>query len=191
MFVTWRLAGTLPASPRCASEGRAFAESDLLLDRTTKGPQWLRRPEIAQCVVTNLLGGAGCQYEMHSFVVMPNHVHLLLTPWIELAAITRTMKGKSSRQANALLARTGLPFWQDESFDHWICHPQQFDKVRTYRPGGTARAMALFQRQGHRLKHVPTKIYCFGGAGGLMRSSSQCSSAFPSTKRHISKWVVV
>src|SRR5579863_557814 len=28
--------------------------------------------------------------------------------------------------------------------------------------------------------------YCFGGGGGLMRPSSQCSSAFPSTKRHIS-----
>jgi putative transposase len=132
VFVTWRLAGTLPVSRSCANDGRVFAERDLLLDRTTNGPQWLRRPEIAHCVVTNLLDGAGNRYELHSFVVMPNHVHLLLSPWVELAAITRYMKGRSSRQANILLSRTGLPFWQDESFDHWIRHPRQFDRVRVY-----------------------------------------------------------
>jgi uncharacterized protein (TIGR03435 family) len=31
----------------------------------------------------------------------------------------------------------------------------------------------------------------FGAGSGLIAPSSQCSSAFPSTKRHISKWVVV
>jgi REP element-mobilizing transposase RayT len=78
---------------------------------------------------------------------MPNHVHLLLTPWIELAAITQAMKGKSSRQANALLGRTGLPFWQDESFDHWIRHPQQFEKVRAYIERNPVRA-GLVERPG-------------------------------------------
>ena len=63
---------------------------------------------------------------------MPNHVHLLITPRVELAKITRTIKGKSARQANAMLGRTGQPFWQDESFDHWIRHPQQFEKVKSY-----------------------------------------------------------
>jgi putative transposase len=63
---------------------------------------------------------------------MPNHVHVLLTPSIELATITRAIKGTSARQANILLERTGLSFWQDESFDHWIRHPRQFDRVRAY-----------------------------------------------------------
>jgi REP element-mobilizing transposase RayT len=140
LFVTWRLASTLYTSQSGAGDGREFAARDLLLDCTTKGPQWLRRPEIAQCVLTNLLDGAASRYDLHSFVIMPNHVHLLLTPWIELAAITRVMKGKSSRQANVLLARTGLPFWQDESFDHWIRHPQQFEKVQAYIERNPVRA---------------------------------------------------
>ena len=59
-----------------------------------------------------------------SWSCLTNHVHLLITPRVELAKITRTIKGKSARQANAMLGRTGQPFWQDESFDHWIRHPQ-------------------------------------------------------------------
>ena len=88
----------------------------------------------------NLLDGAGGQYELHAFVIMSNHVHLLLTPWIELATITRAIKGKSARQANALVGRTGLSFWQDESFDHWIRHPRQFERVRTYIERNPVRA---------------------------------------------------
>jgi putative transposase len=140
VFVTWRLAGTLPSFNKCVDDGHAFAERDLWLDRTIEGPQWLRRFEVAQCVVTNLLDGAGSRYELHAFVVMPNHVHLLLTPWVELATIIRAMKGKSARQANALLDRTGLPFWQDESFDHWIRHPRQFEQVRVYIERNPVRA---------------------------------------------------
>ncbi|HKD06826.1 MAG TPA: transposase [Bryobacteraceae bacterium] len=163
VFVTWRLHGTLPVFGNYTDDARAFAQRDLLLDRSTTGPQWLRNPEIAECVVTNLPDGAAGRYELHAFVVMPNHVHLLLTPWIDLAAITRTLKGKSSRQANILLARTGTPFWQDESFDHWIRHPRQFEKVREYIERNPVRA-GLVERpeqwpyssaSAHRLKPVP------------------------------------
>jgi len=109
------------------------------------GPRWLRRPEIAQFVVKQLRQESGRCYELHAFVVMPNHVHLLLTPWTELADITRTIKGRSARQANAALGRTGVPFWQDESFDHWIRHPAQFEKVRIYIENNPVRA-GLAQR---------------------------------------------
>jgi putative transposase len=30
------------------------------------------------------------------------------------------VKGVSAKKANDLLARTGHPFWQDESFDRWV-----------------------------------------------------------------------
>ena len=33
--------------------------------------------------------------------------------------------------------------------------------------------------------------FVFGGAGGLIKAPSQCSSAFPPTKRHMSNHVVV
>jgi hypothetical protein len=66
LFVTWRLAGTLPALQSRPADEHAFAERDLLLDLTTKGPRWLGRPEVAQCVLTNLLDGAAVMSCMRS-----------------------------------------------------------------------------------------------------------------------------
>jgi hypothetical protein len=31
-----------------------------------------------------------------------------------------------------MLGRTGKPFWQDESFDHWVRDGAQFESVRAY-----------------------------------------------------------
>jgi len=130
IFVTWRLAGVLTFSG--VRGGRDFVEQDQLLDRCVGGPTWLREPEIAECVVKCIGGGAGRDYDLQAFVVMPNHVHILITPGIELAKITRRIKGKSARQANSILKRTGQAFWQDESFDHWIRSPREFGKVKEY-----------------------------------------------------------
>ncbi|HXE63801.1 MAG TPA: transposase [Bryobacteraceae bacterium] len=132
VFVTWRLAGTLPIFKTRKEDGRAFMAGDRLLDSATKGPRWLEMSDIAEQVIAELRDGDGNRYELHSFVAMPNHVHLLVSPWHELAIVTRLIKGKSARRANLLLNRTGQPFWQDESFDHWIRHPRQFESVRSY-----------------------------------------------------------
>jgi putative transposase len=140
IFVTWRLAGTFPRLGNSSHDGATFLEQDRLLDRATDGPTWLRQPETAGCVMDCLRGNADGGHELHAFVVMPNHVHILITPRIDLAKITRAMKRKSARQANAILGRTGQPFWQDESFDHWIRHPQQFGKVKSYIERNPVRA---------------------------------------------------
>jgi REP element-mobilizing transposase RayT len=63
---------------------------------------------------------------------MPNHVHILISPGIDVDKITRAIKGRSARLANTLLGRSGQPFWQAESFDHWIRSPRQFRDVRNY-----------------------------------------------------------
>jgi REP element-mobilizing transposase RayT len=59
-------------------------------------------------------------YRLYAWVIMPNHVHVVLQPHIELASAMRWLKGRTSRVANQILGRTGTPFWQDESFDHWV-----------------------------------------------------------------------
>jgi REP element-mobilizing transposase RayT len=59
-------------------------------------------------------------YRLYAWVIMPNHLHIILKPEIELSCVTRWLKGRTGRTANRLLGRTGAPFWQDESFDHWI-----------------------------------------------------------------------
>jgi REP-associated tyrosine transposase len=106
---------------------------DAALDRGAFGPLWLSNPEVARSVERALLRGAELeQYKLHAYVVMANHVHVLLQPLVPLARITGGIKGVSARDANAVLGHIGRPFWQDESFDHWVRNPYQFEHIRTY-----------------------------------------------------------
>jgi REP element-mobilizing transposase RayT len=83
---------------------------------------WLQDPRVA-CVVVNALHyGETVRrfYQLHAWVVMPNHVHGIFQPHTALPTIMRWLKGRTSRVANQILGRTRKAFWQDESFDHWI-----------------------------------------------------------------------
>jgi REP element-mobilizing transposase RayT len=71
-------------------------------------------------------------YNLDAYVVMPNHVHVLLEPLVPLARITGGIKGVSARDANAALRRVGKPFWEDESFDHWVRDEAEFERIRCY-----------------------------------------------------------
>jgi len=106
---------------------------DRLLDRAP-GPTWLSRPEIAKAVVDTLLIAEQkwelC--ELFSWVVMSNHVHVLLRPHKPLREVTRAIKSTSARLANQILNRAGSPFWQDESFDHWVRNSREFEKIAHY-----------------------------------------------------------
>jgi REP element-mobilizing transposase RayT len=59
-------------------------------------------------------------YELHAWVVMSNHVHAIFQPRDDMADIMRWLKGRTARVANRILGRAGMPFWQEESFDHWV-----------------------------------------------------------------------
>jgi REP element-mobilizing transposase RayT len=71
------------------------------------------------------------RYQLHAFVVMPNHVHLLVTPGVTTRQWLGPLKGFTAHQANDVLGRRG-PFWQDESYDHLIRDDQQFRRVQRY-----------------------------------------------------------
>jgi REP element-mobilizing transposase RayT len=67
----------------------------------------------------------GKTIQLHAAVVMPTHVHLVFTPlrdqegWpYQLRFILKQLKGCSARSINKLLDCSGVPVWQDESFDH-------------------------------------------------------------------------
>jgi putative transposase len=69
---------------------------------------------------------------MHSFVVMPNHVHLLVTPQVVATRWLGPLKGFIAHEANRLLARSGKSFWQDESYDHLVRSDAEFERIRGY-----------------------------------------------------------
>jgi putative transposase len=79
-------------------------------------------------------------YVWHAFAVMPNHVHLLVTPAIALPKLTKSLKGITAKRANARLALTGRPFWQEESYDHLVRNGREFERIRNYIEENPVRA---------------------------------------------------
>lgn len=59
---------------------------------------------------------------------------------MEPARSLQSVKGYTAREANRLLQRTGQPFWQSESFDHWIRDEQEFKRVQRYIEQNPVRA---------------------------------------------------
>jgi REP element-mobilizing transposase RayT len=137
-FITWRLAGSVPREPPGEEEPNdsftRFRKSDECFDKTHRGPTWLARPEIARMVVQTPRYGAESlgRFDLHAFVVMSNHVHVLIHPKTALATITQGLKGYTARRANEILKRKHQAFWHDESFDHWVRSPEEFRQIVLY-----------------------------------------------------------
>jgi REP element-mobilizing transposase RayT len=137
MFITWRLHGSLPpnrAFPPETTAGRAFVAMDSILDHAIGGPLHLRRPEIASLMVEAIRHGEEHMgyYRSHAYVVMANHIHLLITPFVEVSKITHALNRFTARSANQILGLTGQPFWQDESYDHLVRDDSGFDRIVRY-----------------------------------------------------------
>src|SRR5207248_990566 len=72
------------------------------------------------------------RYSLQAFVVMPNRVHMLITPLIPVPQVMKALKGFTAKRANQLLARTGNPFWQEESYDHLVRNAREGERIRFY-----------------------------------------------------------
>ncbi len=119
---------------RSGDSGKQFARAERFLDGAGFGPRWLEDTEIATCVEACILRGTRQlgQYELLAYVVMPNHVHVLIEPRTSLEQITHGIKGVSARDANRIMNRAGQKFWQAESFDHWVREPAEGEKICRY-----------------------------------------------------------
>jgi REP element-mobilizing transposase RayT len=72
------------------------------------------------------------RYRLHAFVVMPNHVHLLVTPEADARRWLGPLKGFTRHRANEVKGTHGRPFWQDESYDHLARSGADFERIRWY-----------------------------------------------------------
>lgn len=165
LFVTFRLAGSIPveAQERLLAEAaaierrldkvadvgerkrlayqeqkRLFGRWDAVLDQAADGPHWLREPEVAQLVQEGLHYRDGKVYDLDTYCIMSNHVHVLFTPLLEgdeqyhaLPAIMHSLKGFTARKANLILGREGQ-FWQHESYDYVVRSEGDRERIRRY-----------------------------------------------------------
>jgi len=116
-----------------ATPGQVFAAEDRALAKS-RGALWLTDTRIARLVAETIRDGEHVMhfYESQAWVVMPNHVHLLILPRVSLPQITRWIKGRTAREANRLLGRTGQPFWEPESYDHWVRSEKELHQIEHY-----------------------------------------------------------
>ena len=80
--------------------------------------------------VIAVLNGVGRKHI--AFVVMPNHVHLLITPLEAVSKLVQSLKRFTAREGNRMLGLTGQPFWQDESYDRLVRNEAEFDRIVRY-----------------------------------------------------------
>ncbi len=93
----------------------------------------LKKPEYKTIVENAIAHFDGERYDLDEFVVMPNHVHAVLTPKNshELSTIIHSWKSFTATQINKREKRSGA-FWQKESFDHIVRNPEQLKRIRDY-----------------------------------------------------------
>ena len=136
IFLTFRLHDSLPANREfrnhSLTSGEAFVAMDRLLDESRSGPLYLSDARIARLMADEILRGRDVTYALHAWVVMPNHVHVLITPHSHLPTLMHALKGRTARKANQLLRRVGTPFWQDESYDHLVRDGEEFRRIEQY-----------------------------------------------------------
>ena len=77
--------------------------------------------------------------DLKAIVVMPDHVHMILTPLVNdkasavypLAQITKAIKSTSAHLINRRLGRKGQ-IWQEESFDRVLRSSEKLDEKVDY-----------------------------------------------------------
>jgi REP element-mobilizing transposase RayT len=156
-FITIRLADSLPRHVCAALQaelGRLEADgaapqlveqqwrkrTEALLD-AGYGACVLAREEVAEIVVKSIGILVVNGHEVLRWVVMPNHVHLLLKlqHGFELSSVIRSFKGRTGREVNRVLGSTGR-FWYPEFFDRYIRDADHLDRVVGYIDDNPVRA---------------------------------------------------
>lgn len=92
----------------------------------------LRDHRAAAVVEENWLHLDGKAYRLLAWVVMPNHVHLLVEVWkTPQSRLVKDWKGFSARRINQVLGRRGQ-VWQDDYWDRYIRDEAHYRKVVHY-----------------------------------------------------------
>lgn len=129
-------------SPKSTSRGLIRIRKRLLPHWTMNGAAYfvtfrLRREKLTvdetKLILGHVCSGDGRFYRLHAAVIMPDHVHLLLTPNkpYTLSQIMKGIKGGSAHLVN--LARTYRgQVWQRESHDRIVRSKTEFVRKLNY-----------------------------------------------------------
>jgi len=179
--VTFRLYDAMPASRRSEWESLLQIEDDR--QRRTKleayldqgfGECWLGQPGIAAVAEGALRYFDGQRYQLRAWVVMPNHVHVLVEVWqTPLAKLLRNWKGFIACEANKMIRRQGV-FWEREYWDTRMRTGDQLRKAVRYIEGNPVKAGPARQA-----KDWPWSSARFRDEYGVLRTPTPAVAASP------------
>ena len=143
-FITCRLYDSLPQKILERFSRRTRGEKVENIDREIMlliekfldsgyGECFLKKREVAEIVRDSLQKFSGERYKLIAWVIMPNHIHLLLKPlndWT-IEKIMQSFKSFTASEANKFLDRSGK-FWMREYFDRYIRDTEHFEKAFRY-----------------------------------------------------------
>lgn len=135
---------------------RHFGRYDHQLDHKPYGECYLKHPEVADIVVQELQKLDDKYYELQSYCIMPNHIHILIDTSIQLHGknidetnldeeytqlndVLREFKGRSGYYCNKKLGRRGN-FWQRDSYDHYVRDDTEWGNIANYIMQNPAKA---------------------------------------------------
>lgn len=120
---------------------RYFGKFDALLDGAQSGPVWLKDDRIAGLVADAIHYRDSKDFDLHSYTIMPNHVHLVVgldgivrrrgSSSCALTQRLENLKWYTALKSNEILHRTGA-FWQHESYDHLVRDAEELERTIQY-----------------------------------------------------------
>lgn len=141
-FVTFRLADSMPQ--KVLDRWREDLANGQVTDADFRrrietyldqnyGACTLKDDRIANAIEETLLKFDGERYRLLAWVIMPNHVHILIEKidGIALSDIMHSIKSFTAHEANRLLDRKGR-FWSKEYFDRYIRSGRHYAAVVRY-----------------------------------------------------------
>lgn len=162
LFVTFRLAGSLPQSvierlraeretevqaattneARYLAERRYFDRFDQQLHQSG-GPHYLKQPALAQLIADSLHHRDQTVYRLDAFTVMSNHVHVVFAPLQkdvnpdgtpQYHKLSKIMQSLKRHTANECNKLLGRQgtFWQAESYDHIVRDAAEWERIICY-----------------------------------------------------------
>jgi len=146
-FVTFMLADAFPVTRRQEWEPILHERDESLRRRKVEawldrghGECWLHQPRVATLVEEALRRVDGSECRLQAWVLMPNHVHLVVDVWeTPLSRLVKRWKGTTAHEANEILGRCGS-FWQADYFETKIRDAAHLAQAIRYVEQNPARA---------------------------------------------------
>ncbi|MEZ3576545.1 MAG: transposase [Muribaculaceae bacterium] len=150
-FITFRLADSLPQSKleeyakirkqiyyeqnnevRKAIQQQVLDRLDYWLDQGY-GSQYLGDPKIRQIVADAMHHWDGERYQLLAYVIMPNHLHILLIPahGDDIYSTFQSIKRYTAVKINKYLQRSGS-IWENDMFDYMPRNYDEFNNQLNY-----------------------------------------------------------